>query len=310
MKSLFRCAAFALGVTLLSGLALAQTCPAGYPLSTPSSDFADAGGGTVRHLPTGLIWKRCAEGQDWNGSTCTGSAAGYNWQQAFQRAHAVNAGAVGTWNAGQTDWRVPNVNELKSIVESGCYGPAINTVEFPATLGSFFWSGSPFAGYSDNAWYVLFGIGDDSWSGRSNAYQVRLVRAGQYFYNFDAAAAAPTIGGMPPSGTVGVAYSFTPSATGSPAFTATGLPPGLAINPATGAITGTPTAAGSYNVSISATNAGGTATLNATIVIAAAANGSATAVPALSAWGIILLALALAGAGALANGRGRMRDHS
>ncbi|KAB2844351.1 MAG: DUF1566 domain-containing protein, partial [Burkholderiales bacterium] len=166
------------------------TCPSGYPLSTPSSDFADVGGGAVRHLPTGLIWKRCAEGQDWNGSTCTGAAAGYTWQQAFQRADAVNAGAVGTWNAGQTDWRVPNVNELKSIVESGCLGPAINAVEFPAAPGSFFWSGSPYADSSGDAWYIGFNHGGGGWTERRVVFHVRLVRAGQYFYHFNAAAAA------------------------------------------------------------------------------------------------------------------------
>lgn len=193
MKCLFRCAAFTLGVMLFSGLALAQTCPAGYPLSTPSSDFADAGAGTVRHLPTGLIWKRCAEGQDWNGSTCTGTAAIYTWQQAFQRADAVNAGAAGTWNAGQTDWRMPNVNELKSIVESGCYAPAINTVQFPATPASGFWSGSPVAGLSGGAWGVFFTYGVDYWDFRGLAFHVRLVRAGQHFYHFDAAAAVAAV---------------------------------------------------------------------------------------------------------------------
>lgn len=193
MKCLFRCAAFALGVMLFSGLAVAQTCPSGYPLSTPSSDFADVGGGAVRHLPTGLIWKRCAEGQDWNGSTCMGAAAGFAWEQALQRADAVNAGAVGTWNAGQTDWRVPNVNELQSIVESGCYAPAINTVEFPATPASDFWSGSPAAGQSYSAWSVYFGNGYDSWLFRSSALHVRLVRAGQYSYHFDAAKAAAAV---------------------------------------------------------------------------------------------------------------------
>lgn len=142
----------ALAVLLLAAsLVHAQTCPAGYPRTTPDSDFADAGNGTVRHIPTGLVWKRCAEGQTWDGTTCQGTAGSYTWQQAFQQADSVNAGGAGTWNAGQSDWRVPNQKELRSIVERGCFNPSINLTQFPATPASLFWSGSPFAGFSDFA---------------------------------------------------------------------------------------------------------------------------------------------------------------
>lgn len=62
-------------------------------------------------------------------------------------------------------------------------------------------------------------------------------------------------------------------------YDATGLPTGLSINTATGEITGTPTAAGIFNVTLSATNSGGTGfasltytinTINLTIVGASA----------------------------------------
>ncbi len=57
------------------------------------------------------------------------------------------------------------------------------------------------------------------------------------------------------SGTVGVAFTYAITASGSPtAYTATGLPPGLAVNPSTGIINGTPTTVGVYTVQIRATN--------------------------------------------------------
>jgi hypothetical protein len=58
------------------------------------------------------------------------------------------------------------------------------------------------------------------------------------------------------SGTVGTSYSQTVTATGAATITygASGLPAGLSLNSSTGAITGTPTAAGLYIVTISASN--------------------------------------------------------
>src|SRR5262249_44654869 len=60
-----------------------------------------------------------------------------------------------------------------------------------------------------------------------------------------------------PGATVGQAYSFTVTAGGFPAptFSATGLPPGLAVNPTTGAITRTPTPAGALHRTLPPTHA-------------------------------------------------------
>jgi Putative Ig domain len=68
------------------------------------------------------------------------------------------------------------------------------------------------------------------------------------------------------TGQVGVAFSYQITATNNPtSFNATALPPGLSVNTSTGLISGTPTTTGTYSVTISATNAGGTG--SATLVI-------------------------------------------
>jgi hypothetical protein len=80
------------------------------------------------------------------------------------------------------------------------------------------------------------------------------------------------------NGTTGVAFSYTITATNSPtSYGASGLPAGLSVNTGTGVISGTPSAAGTSNVTISATNSGGTgsATLVLTIKLAAPAITSA-----------------------------------
>src|SRR5437868_5853926 len=70
------------------------------------------------------------------------------------------------------------------------------------------------------------------------------------------------------TGQVGVAFSYQIAATKNPITShATGDPTGQTENTNTGLISGTPTTAGTYAVTISATNSGGTgsATLNLTI---------------------------------------------
>ncbi len=75
------------------------------------------------------------------------------------------------------------------------------------------------------------------------------------------------------SGNVGSAFSYAIMASNTPtSYNATGLPSGLSVNTTTGAISGTPTTTGTYNVTISATNSGGTGTATLVITIGAAVN--------------------------------------
>ena len=87
------------------------------------------------------------------------------------------------------------------------------------------------------------------------------------------AVAAPVItSATTASGQVGQAFSYRITASNAPAsFTASGLPTGLNVNTSTGLISGTPSTAGIYSVTLGATNAGGsdTATLTLTVLPAA-----------------------------------------
>jgi Putative Ig domain len=74
---------------------------------------------------------------------------------------------------------------------------------------------------------------------------------------------------------------FTSEQNAATSFTATGLPPGLSLDTPNKQITGTPTAAGSFPVDITATNAGGTT--HATVVFTVA--GISSAVPILRGCG-------------------------
>ena len=105
--------------------------------------------------------------------------------------------------------------------------------------------------------------------------------------------AAPTLVFTPapgalPDGMVGTAWSLTFAVAGGTApyrFTATGLPVGLTINPATGAITGIPAAAGTVTIVVTAVDANGaTGAASYTVTIKAqppvAADSTSATVPA------------------------------
>ena len=163
-----------LSLSLLAPLAQAVTCAPGTNIQPSNPDIAyspSADGSTVTHKPTGLIWKRCAEGQ--TGSSCSGSATTHTWAQALSLASTSSF-------AGQTDWRLPNLKELRSLVEECRSNPSINDTIFPAVLTSWdFWSGSPYAGNSNESWVVSFDNGYVGYGGRNNSAAVRLVRGGE-----------------------------------------------------------------------------------------------------------------------------------
>lgn len=167
----------ALGLMLLAGGALAdQVCKYdSIPATAPASRFTDNGDGTVTDQGTGLQWKRCSEGQTWDGAACIGIATGHTWQQALQHA-------AGTTYAGKDDWRLPNIKELMSIGERACREPAVSLTAFPGTpaADSEFWSSSPSfdsPGFTQS-WFVDFNGAFPEKGRRTVPMKLRLVRGG------------------------------------------------------------------------------------------------------------------------------------
>lgn len=158
----------------------AQTCPAGNPVVAPDARYALSepvtGQSVVEDLDTHLMWKRCPEGL--SGVSCaTGSIAGLDWSNALGAATTANTNVY----AGYSDWRLPNIIELQSLVEFGCYSPSINGTQFPATgTGYYWWSSTTYALFASYAWYVDFNNGSLDTYGKNGNLQVRLVRGGQW----------------------------------------------------------------------------------------------------------------------------------
>ena len=137
--------------------------------------------GTITDTKTGLMWKRCAEGL--SGVNCEqGRVKKYNYDDAVQRFKNVDY-------AGYTDWRLPTVDELKTLVycsegvkdqKSGrCNDdsekPTIDQRAFPGSP-IWLWSKSPDTDYSTLAWGVFFHYGRAYTDYRNADNAVRLVR--------------------------------------------------------------------------------------------------------------------------------------
>ena len=79
-----------------------------------------------------------------------------------------------------TDWRLPTIKELRSLVDYNQYDSAINTTYFPDTISDFYWSATTDTGSSDYTWGVDFYDGYDYNDGyKHDRYYVRAVRGGQ-----------------------------------------------------------------------------------------------------------------------------------
>jgi alpha-tubulin suppressor-like RCC1 family protein len=161
----------------VSGIIKAAAIAAG---STHSCARLSIGTGTLLDTSTGLMWKRCSEGQAWDAvkEACVGVATPYTWQAALQRAKDVNGGSIGE-NLGHSHWRLPNRNELASLLEQQCSSPAINAALFPSTVAAPYWSSSPDAGVAQQAWSVNFNDGRVAGAAKTGSAYVRLVRGGQ-----------------------------------------------------------------------------------------------------------------------------------
>lgn len=123
-------------------------------------DFQDNGDGTVTDNVTSLMWQR----EDDNTTRL--------WESAITYCENLPLSMY-------SDWRLPNIKELSSIVDLSRYNPAVDNTAFPNT-NAVYWSSTTYAGFPDVAWGVLFSNGGFLLYGKSDSYEyVRCVRGGQ-----------------------------------------------------------------------------------------------------------------------------------
>jgi len=138
-------------------------------------------GRTVLDKKTGLMWSRCSIGKTWDKvkQRCEGTASVHNWQEALKLVTVENKNEL----LGHSDWRLPNIKELSSLVKTACIYPAIDAFTFPEAYNEedikhSYWSSSVFEQYPQRAWFVDFDLGHDNATDKKHYKQLRLVRSG------------------------------------------------------------------------------------------------------------------------------------
>ncbi len=158
---------------VMAGPAVAvQKCDDGKPETTPVSRFKDNGDGTITDKQTKHTWLRCAVGMTWDGKSCAGKSLEYSYSEALAVADELNGGKVG----GRSDWRLPTIAELESIVEQRCFSPAINLDVFPYSPQSGFWSSTDNPGLLTSRVMLLhFYNGNAYIANKTQTWRLRLI---------------------------------------------------------------------------------------------------------------------------------------
>jgi len=143
-------------------------------LEWPEPRFVDNGDGTVTDNLTGLMWLKdaaCLGYRDWQGAL--DGVADFNTNPSNY--------SCADYTANYTDWVLPNIVELESLVNAEESNPAawLNTQGFINVQSYFYWSASTRAFNTSYAWFVFMDSGFVTYYYKSTNYQVWPVRGGQ-----------------------------------------------------------------------------------------------------------------------------------
>jgi hypothetical protein len=119
--------------------------------------YTDNGDGTITDNVTALVWQE---------SVAPGT---YAQSDGIAYCKALNLG-------GFTDWRLPSLVELLSLVDPGTFGPSVNTMYFPTTSQAILWSSTLRLNANLPAGALYFYDGSSVFNDATSAHNVRCVR--------------------------------------------------------------------------------------------------------------------------------------
>ncbi len=218
-----------------------------------------------------------ASGTSWSTNTLTGSIAPGKYHLAKLAGGSTGstlptADSSGSSNMSGTSGKVALRDSTSAFTGSSPVGQSgLQDFVGYGTANSYEGSGAAPAASSTNA---LFRAGSGATDSGDNANDFTTGAPTPRNSSYGSATAPAITSATSASGTVGQSFSYQIAASNSPtSFNATSLPAGLTVNTSTGLISGTPTAVGTTNATISATNSVGTGNATLSITISAAGGG-------------------------------------
>ena len=182
--------------TSLLPFATVQAAPADVPETGQTTCYIAAGAVTActgigqdgDHM-AGVAWPTprfvVGTGVGTTDQCVTDSLTGLMWVRSPSITPATWANALTSANnlslCGFSDWRLPNVNELESLVNREVTNQAafLNDQFFDDVRAFNYWSSSSYVGSTSVAWIVFMGEGDVEIGLKTSNFYVWPVRAGQ-----------------------------------------------------------------------------------------------------------------------------------
>jgi len=140
-------------------------------VAAPTPRFIDNNNGSVTDRLTGLIWLKDAN-----------LFGEVTWDDALQNARKLAAGSGRLADGSKAgDWRLPNVNELQSILElDNTSGPAVAPDHpFDNLVPANYWTATSVAAAPPLGWYTALGVGPPVFDLKINFMRMWPVRGGE-----------------------------------------------------------------------------------------------------------------------------------
>jgi hypothetical protein len=126
------------------------------PVEPIAERWTNHGDGTLTDGLTELTWTKVP------------IAGNYTWEEALTQAENLE-------RAGKTDWRLPNIKELRSLNDETKINPSVSSLFFIATAEKY-WSSTTLPNQTGKAWYWHTQFGITTYDVKTVANKVLAVR--------------------------------------------------------------------------------------------------------------------------------------
>ena len=126
---------------------------------TITTRFLDNGDGTVLDRLTDLTWEKSIK------------ATAVTWEDAILYCEGLNLG-------GNSDWRLPNIKEIRSLSDENKVQPSVNNISFTGVTITKYWSSTSLPNQTTKAWYLDNNFGITTYDVKTATHSVWAVRGG------------------------------------------------------------------------------------------------------------------------------------